>query len=481
MNDAAASQDASPKQERILFVTGRLAEPAVQRVVGELSEQLDFQYEISVLGVTVAALMHSGLVKRKLKIDSQFDRVIVPGWCNGELEELTQHFGVPFERGPKDIFKLPEVMGAKPAKDVDLSKYDIEMLAEINHAPALPDEEILKIANRYRDNGANLIDLGCIPGNSWNRVGEVVKILIDNGHRISVDSFDRKEVEQAVEAGAELVLSCNGSNVEWAKDLPVEFVVIPDTPDDLDSLDKTIQILENNKTNYRIDPILEPIGFGFAASLLRYFETRKKYPDAAMMMGIGNLTELVEVDSAGVNMILAGICQELSIFSVLTTEVIHWGQTAVKEFDLARKMAHYSVSEKTLPKHINAGLVTLRDGKPDVLGPKMLSHLATQLKDANFRIFAESGTLHILNCEGHWTGTDPYEIFDRVIEETKKEISPQHAFYLGSELTKARTALTLGKRYTQDHSLQWGFLTVEEVSALERRHAEAIESKKNKN
>ena len=49
----------------------------------------------------------------------------------------------------------------------------------------------------------------------------------------------------------------------------------------------------------RIDPVLEPIGFGFAASLGRYLQVRERYPDAEMMMGIGNLTELTDADSAG--------------------------------------------------------------------------------------------------------------------------------------------------------------------------------------
>lgn len=38
-----------------------------------------------------------------------------------------------------------------------------------------------------------------------------------------------------------------------------------------------------------------------------------------------------------------------------------------------------------------------------------------------------------------------------------------HAFYLGYELAKAVTALTLGKNYEQDRALRWGFLTVPEV------------------
>ena len=63
---------------------------------------------------------------------------------------------------------------------------------------------------------------------------------------------------------------------------------------------------------FRIDPILEPIGFGFAASLGRYLEVRRRYPEAAIMMGTGNLTELTDVDSAGVNTLLVGFCQELA-------------------------------------------------------------------------------------------------------------------------------------------------------------------------
>jgi hypothetical protein len=44
-------------------------------------------------------------------------------------------------------------------------------------------------------------------------------------------------------------------------------------------------------------------------------------------------------------------------------------------------------------------------------------------------------------------------------------IDPSHAFYLGYELAKAVTALTLGKNYVQDQGLRWGFLTVPEKSA----------------
>ena len=73
-----------------------------------------------------------------------------------------------------------------------------------------------------------------------------------------------------------------------------------------------------------------------------------------------------------------------------------------------------------------------------------------------------------MNRDGYWHGTDPYELFDEIIEDSTS-VDSLHAFYLGYELSKAVTALTLGKQYTQDQALQWGFLTIPEQSAVERR------------
>jgi hypothetical protein len=62
----------------------------------------------------------------------------------------------------------------------------------------------------------------------------------------------------------------------------------------------------------------------------------------------------------------------------------------------------------------------------------------------------------------HLTGDDPFELYDLMHERQPLEAS--HAFYLGYEMAKAVTALTLGKNYTQDQALRWGFLTREERS-----------------
>ena len=88
-------------------------------------------------------------------------------------------------------------------------------------------------------------------------------------------------------------------------------MVVPDEPSTLKHFDETIARLDSLAVPYRLDPVLEPIGFGFGASLGRYLEIRKRYPESEIMMGVGNLTELTDVDSAGVNTLLLGFCQHI--------------------------------------------------------------------------------------------------------------------------------------------------------------------------
>jgi dihydropteroate synthase len=183
-----------------------------------------------------------------------------------------------------------------------------------------------------------------------------------------------------------------------------------------------------------------------------------------MMMGIGNLTELTDVDTAGVNTLLLALCQELQIESVLTTQVIHWARTAVRECDIARRLAFHAVTGKVLPKHVDDRLVMLRDPRVHERGQAELDRLARDIKDPNFRIFVDSGALHVISAGLHLRGTDPYELLERIQAECPRPLDASHAFYLGYELAKARTALTLGKNYRQDEALDWGFLTVEEHS-----------------
>jgi dihydropteroate synthase-like protein len=458
----------TPERPSFLFITGKLAEPALRRVLADLAPSVGFDAEVAVLPITVAALMTSNWVARHLPGNITAQGIFLPGLCRGEAEEVSKAAGVPAVMGPKDLRDLPEFFGKQSGPPPDYGEYDTEILAEINHAPRMTLEAILARAREYVESGADVIDLGCDPGSTWEGVGDAVRLLRANDIRVSIDSFDAAEVEAALAAGAELVLSVNTSNVEqargWHERHPhAEVVAIPDTPADLESLARTVEVLEGIGIRYRLDPILEPIGFGFATSLGRYIVTRHRYPDAEIMMGIGNVTELTDADSAGINVILAGFCQELGIRSVLTTEVINWARSSVREFDLARRLVYHAIKEKVLPKRLEPDLVMLRDPKLYEMGSEAMAELAARVTDRNYRIFAERGEIHVLNGSVYFCGTDPFELFERLAASDPK-LDQSHAFYLGYELSKAVTALTLGKNYTQDQALRWGFLTIPEES-----------------
>jgi dihydropteroate synthase-like protein len=441
------------------FVTGRLAEHALREVVAGLAARQGFEYSIGVMPITVAALMTPQWLLRHWQVPSIASEIILPGYCAEGLETLQAVTAVPIRIGPHDLRDLPAFFGEK-ARSVEIGPHNIEIVAELNHAWKLSEEELRTQSRQLRADGADIIDLGCTPGRPWSDVGDAVRRLRDEGLRVSIDTLDPAEAAMACRAGAELVLSVNQSNREAACDWGVEVVAIPDLPQDLESLDRTIEWLAQRQVPLRIDPILEPIGLGFWNSLERYAITRRRYPDAKMLMGIGNLTELTDVDSAGVNLLLLGICQELQIQSVLTTQVINWARSSVRECDIARRLVHFAVEHRVPPKRLNDQLVLLRDPRLLEYPPEVLDRLAAEIRDQNFRIFAQQGEIHVVSAQLHVHGTDPFQVFEQLTNQVGEGlIDPGHAFYLGYELSKAVTALTLGKHYEQDEALRWGHLT----------------------
>jgi dihydropteroate synthase-like protein len=453
--------------ERLHFITGRLAEFSLRGTLASLSPRVGFEYTVQVLGITVAALMTTDWIAKRLQVPAGTERIILPGYARGELDVVAAAAAalgatVKVERGPRDLRRLPEFFGLGVTMPVDYGRHDIQILAEINHAPRFSLAEILAEAQRLQAAGADLIDVGCDPGDAWSGVGEAVRALVDRGHRVSIDSMQPVEIAAAVQAGAELVLSVNSTNRAAAPDWGCEVVVVPDVPATLAGLDETIEFLAERNVPLRIDPILEPIGFGFSTSLGRYLDVRRRYPDAEIMMGIGNLTELTDADSAGINVLLLGFCQEQAIHSVLTTQVINWARTSVRECDLARRLVYYAVEHHTLPKRLEPNLILLRDPKLVDLSLPELDQLASQIKDHNYRIFAGAGELHVVTAGRRWSGSDPFLLFDQLAAAAARPLDPGHAFYLGYELAKAATALSLGKDYRQDEALDWGFLTVPE-------------------
>ena len=439
---------------RVLFVTGKLAEPALRRTLALM--QPPFEVDVAVLKITVAALMTVPWIARFLQVPPGTDLVLLPGLCEGDVRELSEQVGVRVEKGPKDLREIPVYFGHAAAA-VDYGAHTIEILAEINNAPRLTRTELLAAAEYYRTSGADIIDVGCTPGLPFPDLGDAVRDLRTAGHRVSIDSFDPDEIGTAVAAGAELVLSVNGSNIDVARDFAASgtgVVAIPDLGAGMETLDRTMDTLDGWGVRYFADPVVEPIGFGFMASLERYADLHRRRPEVQQMMGIGNITELTAADSTGVNAILLAVCEEIGVRAVLTTEVIPWARGAVREVDVARRLMHHAVSQRTLPKGVDDRLVTVKDPAILAYSETELRELQAAVKDPNFRIFTDRDTITVFNSERFVRGTDPQEIFAQLgVDEAT------HAFYLGRELMKAKLAITLGKTYRQEGSLAWGYLT----------------------
>jgi dihydropteroate synthase-like protein len=435
--------------ERIVFLTGHLAMPRLDKVLRSLNA--GFDWSIVNVGVKVAALMTGSIISRRLPRSLEADRIVVPGRCRADLAQLSAEFGVPFERGPDELKDLPAFFG-KGGASLDLSRHDMRMFAEIVDASALTVDEILARANRMQDAGADVIDLGGLPDTPFPHLEDAVRALTGAGLQVSVDSAMPDELRRGARAGAQFVLSLTEATLDIAAETGVTPVLIPERHGDLESLLRAAEQADRRGIRPILDPILDPIHFGFTASLARYAELRRRLPEAEILMGTGNLTELTHADSGGLTAALLGVCSELRIRNILVVQVSPHTRRTLQEHDAARRMMYAARADESLPKGYGDALLQLHDRAPFPSSRQEIEELAAQVRDGNFRIETADDGIHVYNRDGHHVGQDALSLFPKL----SVEADGAHAFYLGTELMKAELAWRLGKRYVQDEPLNWG-------------------------
>jgi dihydropteroate synthase-like protein len=436
-----------------LFVTGRLAEPALRSVVSELG----LDHQIEVMNISVAALMTTRWIARRLSVPSGVDNIVIPGLCEGDVDTLAQATGLPVRKGPADVRALPEWYGREAVR-AELGPRDVRVFAEINDVQSLTREQVIDRAEAYRAAGADVIDLGLGLDRPWLTEGPAtIAALRERGLSVSIDTLDPEHIRMADAAGADYVLSLTPETIDLAENLRATPVLITEDPEDVDGLSRLAARMEQLDRPYLLDSILAPINSGFAASLARYVEVRRRHPRAEILMGVGNLTELTEADSPGVTAVLIGFCQEVGISAVLTTEVIGWARGAVRETVLAAQIMHLAQRQARPPKHIDSGLVTSRDESMRAPSEDELRAMQSQISDANYRLFADADWLYAFNGERFVRGTNMFAVFDQLGVD-----DAAHAFYLGKELMKATIARGLRKSYRQEGPLDWGILSFPE-------------------
>jgi dihydropteroate synthase-like protein len=461
--------------EKLLFLTGKLAEKSLHKVLAEM-QPTDFDYQIRQLGISVAALMTPEFIARRLPDADGAHRILVPGLCKGDLAPLKQKYGVPVERGPDDLKDIPQHFG-HGGKAPDLSRYSTRIFAEIVEATDLTVDGIVRRAEFYRAQGADVVDLGCLPNTPFPHLEDSIQAVQALGLQVSVDSLDSESLLRAGRAGADYLLSLTEKTLWIADEVASTPVIIPARSGSLTSLYRAIETLRKKGRAFLADPILDPIPFGLAESIVRYHRLRKKYPDIEIMMGVGNLTELTDADTTGINAILFGVIAELGVNAVLTTSVSPHARNAVREADIARRIMNAAHEDRRLPRDYSGDLLGLHDRRPFPYSPTEIAELAAQVKDPNFRIQVAADGVHIYNRDGEHCDNDPFRLYPLLGVDD----DASHAFYLGVELARAQIAWQLGKRYSQDEELQWGSNTAEADARGRVAHREAsLKSKRRK-
>ena len=466
--------------QNLLFLTGKLAEKSLNKVLSEVQENPKtppFKYRIEQIGVSVAALMTPDLIARRVKQTGDADKVIIPGLCQGDLTKLEAQYGIPVERGPEDLKDLPQYFG-HAGVEPDLSRYSVQIFSEIVDAPYLSVAGVIKKAEQFRQQGANVIDLGCLPGVPFPHLADTVKALKQLDFKVSVDSLNTDDLLTAGHAGADYLLSLTEKTLWIANEVASTPVLIPAKPHSLASLYRAIDLCIQSGKPFIADAILDPIHFGLTDSVVRYQKLRKKYPDIQIMMGIGNLTELTDADTTGINALLFGIISELGINAVLATSVSPHAVNAIAEADIARRMMFAAKQDSRLPRGYSNDLLGLHDRRPFTYSEDEIREIAAQIKDPSFRIQVSESGLHIYNRDGLFEHTDPFGLYPHL----KVDDDASHAFYLGVELARAQIAWQLKKRYVQDQELDWGAASEAQNKIAKTAHREAsLKEKRNKN
>jgi dihydropteroate synthase-like protein len=218
------------------------------------------------------------------------------------------------------------------------------------------------------------------------------------------------------------------------------------------------------------DLILNPLTTpGIMESLMAYHEFAKRNPRIPLLFGAGNVTELIDADSVGVNALLAGVASEVKASILLTTEGSVKTQGSVRELAVASKMMGLATKRMSVPKDLGIDLLVLKNKRrEDPVYDRRVERDAQMLEAGSrgeeaavdptggFRILIDREArklvaIHYLNEGGETIikGGNAEDLCAAIIRR-KLVSTVTHASYLGRELAKAETALRSGKNYVQD-------------------------------
>ncbi|HHI30491.1 MAG TPA: dihydropteroate synthase-like protein, partial [Candidatus Methanoperedenaceae archaeon] len=354
----------------------------------------------------------------------------------------------------------------------------MKVMAEVVAAETLTDPKLEEIIHLYVFEGADIIDLGISLGADADDVSRVIQVARRACEvPISIDTLEPDLLALGVGEGVDLLLSLNGKNMDTigplAHETDTPCVIIPDLDHQksetavIESLEKNIDAAREHGIKRIIaDPILNPPCDGLAESLVRYAEFHREHPEIPLFCGVGNVSELLDVDSTGVNGLLAGIGSELGASILFTPEFSDKNRGSIRELTTASQMMQLSLDRESPPKDLGIDLLELKEkrrrpfetppeeftpARPikswrlDPAGSVRISITERTIENGKIK----EGVIIAEHRNGVVVGRNTCQILTTLIEEGCVSLL-DHAGYLGRELTRAELALRLGRSYNQD-------------------------------
>jgi dihydropteroate synthase-like protein len=466
---------------RILLPTGAATEEMVKCAAA------DFDADVVVTGEIASFLtphmLHLLLKKRR------YDLVIVSGMCTASFEQVERETGVPVYRGPRhaaDLSLILPLLGTItlsrtiPADDFlagrkaeeafrrireleDKTGFDfvirntkigggsrIKVLAEVMDAHRC--DNIRDVVERYFGSGADIVDLGFGFDATPEDITRVFSLLGDIDRPLAIDS-QQPDLIRAALVRADIVLSLQESNIPeigtLVADAGAAAVIVPGNS----TLEKNLAMAESAGIERIIaDPVLQPVGSGLVTSLKNFNDTG--YP---LFFGAGNVVELLDADSPGVNALLAGMAYELGASIIFTSEHSDKTSGSIQEMHRATEMMSLC-SDRSYPKDLGIDLLVLKEKRKrreppldydTITSAKEMPTEITYDPKGNFRIGIDGENIIAVIRDKAVQGRHWQDVLFTIFSNGDVSLL-DHAAYLGRELYKAELAIRFGRSFEQD-------------------------------
>ena len=466
---------------RILLPTGTATEDMVRKAAA------GHDADVIVTG-EIASFLTPHHLHEILKND-RYDMVIVSGMCTASFDAVERVTGVPVYRGPKHAADLRLILSALPsltlshsvpadeflaakkeeeAQNLITSQEEaavadflirgvkigggsrMKVLAEIMDAHR--QENIRERVERFFNQGADIVDLGFGFDATPEDVKRVFTELDEIDNPLAADTQDPRLIEAAL-CRADLILSLLEENLplvgKAVADAGVAAVIVPGRS----TLTKNIALAKKAGIRCIIaDPLLQPAGSGFSASLKNF-----KKNSRPVFFGAGNVVELIDADSVGMNALLAGIAMEVGAAVIFTSEHSDKTYGSVHEMRRATEMMVLA-RDRPYPKDLGIDLLVLKEKRRRREPPLVYDTAITaqQMPDeieydpkGNFRIGIEGDIIVAVIGGRAVRGRRWQDVLHTILMMNDVSLL-DHAAYLGRELYKAELAVRYGRSFEQD-------------------------------